>query len=63
MGRYAKVRRYTTEYLQHRIREFWARRNHPNAVLRERNRTALRFNLEELRRRKVSSAKLSRVGF
>lgn len=44
--------RYTTEWLQRRIRECWARRNHADSVLRERNRTAVRFDVAELRRRK-----------
>lgn len=55
--------RYTTEWLQHRVREFWARRNHSDPVLRKRNRAGLRYNVAELRRRQATSAELSRLGF
>lgn len=55
--------RYTTEWLQHRVREFWARRNHSDPVLRKRNRAGLRYNVAELRRRQATSAELSGLGF
>lgn len=55
--------RYTTEWLHHRIRQCWARRNHPNPVLRKRNRAGIRFDVAELRRRNAASAELSRLGY
>lgn len=55
--------RYTAEGLQHRIRQCWAWRNHPNQVLRERNRVGVRFYVAELRRRKELSANLSQLGY
>lgn len=55
--------RYTTEWLQHRVRQCWARRNHPDPVLRERNRAGVRFDVAELRRRKEKLAELLRLSY
>jgi hypothetical protein len=55
--------RYTTEWLQYRIRECWKRRNNSTPKVQEVNRKSIRHDVKELRRRKRKSAELSLLGY